>query len=284
MDYFDNLKTITAICFLLLAGCNKQPESAKTSAKSASTTTQVSEDQLKLDTINKMYAELYELLEQNEFASGNEVLYRYSTESFKTILDMVNQFEGEVCGINHDILIQGQDPLYKPDFNFKLNAEKQVTSDMRDGEKLTFDLVCDDGQCQIYDVIETNDSVAQYIKKDCDKLAEYYQESPIEAIPDYTEYPEYKMSYRIDRDAIETPSSYITTYELVISSESDQPVTIDTTRVNRGNCPLYSVPHQNSTLKFGQTYRVGIRCKPEDIKEVNLTMSDGQELTMTPSF
>lgn len=284
MNYFDNLKTITAICFLLLAGCNKQPESAKTTAESTSTTTQVSEDQLKLDTINKMYAEFYELLKQNEFASGNEVLYRYSTESFKTILDMVTQFEGEVCGINHDLLIQGQDPLKKPYFDFKIGVEKEVTADMGDGENLIFLLKCDSKQCLVDDVIETNDSMTYYIKKGCDEVAEYYQESPIEAIPDYTEYPEYKMSYRIDRQVVDAPPSYFTTYELVISSESDQPVTIDTTRVNRGNCPLYSVPHQNSTLKFGQTYRVGIRCKPEDIKEVNLTMSDGQELTMKPSF
>ncbi|MFG0750495.1 hypothetical protein [Acinetobacter ursingii] len=261
-----------SISIMALSACSKKPESVEPIKNTAVATEYSPQDQLKLDTIKKMYAELSE----NEH--GNEVLYRYATDNFKSILNMTSQFPGEMCGLDHDVVLQGQDEDYKQQVTFKLNEQKQVIATLASGSSVSYVLECDTQQCRISDVLESGDSLSQGIERDCSELAAYHESQ--EAAVQQTQY---RMSYRIESKDVHIGTEYATFYYVVVASESDDPVDIRTINVNRGNCPVSSVRGQNHVLNFGQTYRFEIRCNPRDVKEVNLTMADGQELTMVPN-
>lgn len=261
-----------SISMMALSACSKKPESVEPIKNTAVATEQSAQDQLKLDTVKKMYAEL------NPNQSGNDILKRYATDGFKSILEMSTQFPDEVCGLNHDVLLQAQDGDVKQTVQFKLNEQKQVVATLPSTDTVTFLLECDANQCRVSDVIDYASSLSDFIKKDCSELVAYHESQ--EAVAQQTQY---RMTYRIDSKAVDIGSQFITVYDVVISSESDDPVDISNIRVNRGNCPINSIRGQNHVLNFGQTYRIRINCSPQDIKEVNLTMADGQELTMTPN-
>lgn len=262
-----------SISMMALSACSKKPESVEPIKNTAVATEYSPQDQLKLDTIKKMYAELSE----NEH--GNDILKRYATDSFKSILEMSTQFPDEVCGLNHDVLLQAQDDeVVKQPVQFKLNEQKQVVATLPSTDTVTFLLECDANQCRVSDVIDYASSLSEFIKKDCSELATYHESQ--EAAVQQTQY---RMSYRIESKDVHIGTEYATFYYVVVASESDDPVDIRTINVNRGNCPVSSVRGQNHVLTFGQTYRFEIRCNPRDVKEVNLTMADGQELTMVPN-
>ena len=270
MNY--KITLMVAIACLSLQSCTKQDNTDAIKKVPSSAPKEDPQDQLKLDTIKKMYAELSE----NEH--GNEVLYRYATDNFKSILNMTSQFLGEMCGPDHNVVLQGQDEDYKQQVTFKLNEQKQVIASLASGSSISYVLECDTQQCRINDVFESGDSVSQGIERDCSELAAYHESQ--EAAAQQTQY---RMSYRIESKDVHIGTEYATFYYVVVASESDDPVDISTINVNRGNCPVSSVRGQNHILNFGQTYRFEIRCNPRDVKEVNLTMADGQELTMVPN-
>ncbi|WP_151980746.1 hypothetical protein [Acinetobacter guerrae] len=258
---------------LSLQACTKKEAAAQDKETIKPSSALPAQDQLKLDTIKKMYSEL------SETEHGNEVLDRYATETFKSILNMSTQFPGEMCGLDHNVLLQGQDEDYKQQVQFQLNEQKQVIAHLASGNHVTFELECDANQCQISDVLEAGHSLSQGVEQECTELEQYHQNE--QAALNAT--PEYKMSYRIEYKTLEIGNQSYPSNRIVISSESDFPVDISSISVNRGNCPINIIRDQNHVLNFGQTYRIRINCDPQDVKEVNLTLSDGQELTMAPN-
>ena len=263
-----------SISIMALSACSKKPESVEPIKNTAVATEQNAQDQLKLDTVKKMYAEL------NSSESGNDILKRYATDGFKSILEMPTQFPGEVCGLNHDVLLQAQDDeVVKQPVQFKLNEQKQVVATLPSTDTVTFLLECDANQCLVSDALESGTSISQNIELYCSELAAYHESQEAAA----AQQTQYRMSYRIESKDVHIGTEYATFYYVVVASESDDPVDISNIKVNRGNCPVSSVRGQNHILNFGQTYRFEIKCNPRDVKEVNLTMADGQELTMLPN-
>ncbi len=263
---------MTSVCMVLLTACDKKQENTEQIKTPMHPPEVPAQDQLKLDTIKKMYSEL------SETEHGNEVLDRYATEAFKSILNMSTQFPGEICGLDHDVLRQGQDEDDKQQVHIQLNEQKQVIATLASGSHVTFELECDASQCLVSDVLEAGHSLSQGIEQDCTELEQYHQDEQAAL----NAAPEYKMSYRIEHKTFDIGSQSYPINNVVISSESDFPVDISSISVNRGNCPIRLNTRQNHVLNFGQTYRVELRCDPQDVKEVNLTLSDGQELTMAP--
>jgi len=264
---------IAAASAIPLAACSKNqsaPSAEPQKSADAAPSEKHSTDQLKIETVKKMYAE------DRQSLSGDEILYKYSTDEFKSWLDMPGQFPGEICGYEHDILTQSQDSAsVQGSFSYSLDPQGLVTVDFGQ-QSVAYELICSNGSCLINDAIESGGHrISQAINKDCSALQQYHAEQ--QAMRE-----QIKLTYRFDSQTSRLGNTNVTLNNLIISSESDAPVDIQQIRVNRGNCPVSGYAGQNHVLNFGQTYKMEVRCDPRDVKEVNITLKDGQELTMKP--
>ncbi|MDH2018891.1 hypothetical protein N5J44_06170 [Acinetobacter ursingii] len=269
---------ISSVCIVLLSACSKKPENTEQTQNTVPATDQDSLGQLKLDTVKKMYAE------NLKHQSGNETLYRYATDHFKSLMDLSTDYtrmHHGICGYDEDLLMNSQDPDYsQTEYQYAVNPNGQVVVKLPSKTEVTFALQCQDNNCQINDVLHGDASISKTIETECVPPTE--NESAV-AETEVPAYADYKLSYRFDSKTENVGNQFIHVYDLVITSESDDPINISYIKVNRGNCPLSLIDYQNPVLKFGQTYKVRIRCNPQDVKEVNLIMGDGQELTMKPN-
>lgn len=256
-----------------LAACSRSqpsPDAEPQKSADAAHSEKDRTDQLKIDTVKKMYAE------DRQSMSGDEILYKYSTAEFKAWLDMPKQFPGEICGYEHDILTQSQDSAsVQGSFSYSLDPQGLVTVDLGQ-QSVAYELICGNGACLINDAIESGGQrLSQAINEDCSALQQHHAEQ--QAMREQV-----KLTYRFDSQTSRLGNTYVTLNNLIISSESDMPADIQQIRVNRGNCPVSGYAGQNHVLSFGQTYKVELKCDPRDVKEVNITMRDGLELTMKP--
>ena len=261
----------TTLSIFSVTGCSRnQAEPNDEQSQLANAPKQDPIGQLKIETIKKMYAE------DQQNMTGNEILYKYSTDEFKSWLDMPNQFPGEICGYEYDILTQSQDSAsVQRNFSYSLDPQGLVIADLGQ-QSVAYELICSTDSCLVNDVIESDGHrLSEAINADCSALQQYHAEQ--QAMRE-----QIKLSYRSDSQTNRLGNTYVTLNSLIISSESDVPVDIDQISVNRGNCPVSLYSGQHHVLGFGQTYKVEIRCNPRDVKEVNITLRDGQKLTMKP--
>lgn len=103
--------------------------------------------------------------------------------------------------------------------------------------------------------------------------------------PETAEVPtNYKFSYRIESETARFGNQSTILYTMVIASESDSPVKLNTISVNRGGCPAHAVPAQNNVLQFGGTYKIRLHCDASDVKEVRLSVDNDIEYIMKPQY
>ena len=153
-----NHKIMLALVMSCLAfqGCAK-----KETPENTSETEQVSQDQLKLDTIKKMYA----INQKHHFE--NETLYHFSTDYFQSLLDKKLQAGVSGCGFEHNLLMQTHYPDYTSNqYSFSLTPEGHVLANVPSGGHVIFVLECQSDHCAINDVISNDHSVAEIIKQD----------------------------------------------------------------------------------------------------------------------
>lgn len=131
----------------------------------SSATQENPQDQLKLNTVKKMYTE--NLIHQ----SGNEILYHYATDHFKSLIDLNHEYTQAnqgICGYNEDLLMSSQDPDYSQiDYEYSVNSSGQVVVKLPSKEEVIFELQCQDNSCQINDVLKGNASISKAIETDC---------------------------------------------------------------------------------------------------------------------
>lgn len=170
------MSLFTTLATALLSGCNKHLTANEQQVKSekSDTTKAESIDQLKIDTIKKMYAE------NQKHRMGNETLYHYSNDHFRSLIDMTIKV-GEVCGIHHDVLMQSQDPDYSQyDYRYNINPQGHVTVTLNSSKSVDFQLECNDGKCLVNDVYEDHDPLSEIIKEECtDDSNSIQSESPL---------------------------------------------------------------------------------------------------------
>ncbi len=142
---------------LAFQGCTKKEVPENTSEIE-----QVSQDQLKLDTIKKMYA----INQRHHYE--NETLYHFSTDYFQSLLDKRRQAGVLGCGYGANLLMQTFYPDYKSNqYSFSVTPEGYVLANVPTGGHVIFVLECQSDHCAINDVISNDHSVAEEIKKDC---------------------------------------------------------------------------------------------------------------------
>ncbi|AVZ84653.1 hypothetical protein [Acinetobacter sp. WCHA45] len=262
--------------FLLLTACSKQePDIKQPQTTEAKPAEHSRLDQLKLYAIKQMYAETQKV------ESGNDTLPRYSTDRFKSILEMTKQFPGEICGYNSDVIMMSQAPDYtKMNFSYSLNQQGQVIANLG-RESIVYELVCSANSCLVDDVIfpEYGNRLSSDIQKECGELAQYHQEQQAAQ-----EQPHYQFSYHIESQNMSFGNQSTTIYTLVISSESDNPVELNKISVNRGNCPVHIIGDQNNILQFGQNFKLRLHCDGVDVKEVRLLVDKDKEFVMKSRY
>lgn len=263
-----NLKNVyflvpISILFTLI-GCSKSDNnSPKTESLSVEKKIKKedSDEQKKIDLVKAMYKE--ELNTHN----GNEVLAKYSTQEFKEILQKDKNAQGEACVVDHNILMQSQDPNYEyAKFEFSIDEQDFVKVNFLDKSPLLFSLKCENTKCEINDVLVEARSLRSDIN-DC-----FEKESVIEKEPLQIKYRVYEVPQTINNTTIHK------TFLELISKENN--IKIQELNINRGRCS-YSQFSGRAQLGFGDSVTYYVHCPLKNILEIEIRLEDGRTAMIT---
>ena len=274
---------MVAIACLSLQGCTKQDiVDAIKKVIPSSASKENPQDQLKLNTIKKMYAE------NLKHQSGNETLYHYATDQFKSLMDLSNEYtrtNQDICGYNEDLLMNSQDPDYsKTDYQYSVNSSGQVVVKLPSKQEITFDLQCQDNSCQINDVLNGTVSISKAIETDCSLAPKNNEQiqtaSASNALIEQQPTPTITAPVlpASDTSPIKIIMNPMPSHEVgaVISIQSTvQEITLNDIKVNRGNCPLLESVTLPVVIQSGDSFTVEDRCPLDQIKEVTVYTTQG---------
>lgn len=102
---------------------------------------------------------------------GMEILEKYADSSLAQAFKVKAQ-NGEVCGTDHDVVWQSQDPEYDRKLTFTKLGNNRVKVNLAKGQwhepgSVVYQLKCKGNHCQVSDVIEGRNSLKQDILDEC---------------------------------------------------------------------------------------------------------------------
>ena len=102
---------------------------------------------------------------------GMEILEKYADNSLAQAFKVKAQ-NGEVCGTDHDVVWQSQDPEYDRKLTFTKLGNNRVKVNLAKGQwhepsSVVYQLKCKGNHCQVSDVIEGRNSLKQDILDEC---------------------------------------------------------------------------------------------------------------------
>lgn len=263
--------SIPIIISLATIGCSKKEEPSdpiKNSVTEKNNTEEISIERLKIDTIKNMYKE------ELKTHKGNKILYQYSTEEFKTLLDKDTNSFGESCVIDHNILMQSQDPDYEnARFEFSLDDLNLIKVDIDGRKTLLFDLECNNGICKVKDVFIDNQSLNVDIEACAESTNnEQTQQDNLGSEEKVLPPPQLKYELYKEPQTINGTTIY-KTFIKILSMEDN--IKVDNLSINRGRCS-YDHFWGNSTVSYGQSITYKIHCPMENILEIEIRLADGR--------
>lgn len=102
---------------------------------------------------------------------GMEILPKYADSTLAQALNVKAQY-GEVCGTDHDVVWQSQDPEYNRKLTFTNLGNNQIKvnlgkSQWHQPNSVIYKLNCAGNSCKVSDVMEGNESLKQNILNEC---------------------------------------------------------------------------------------------------------------------
>lgn len=100
-----------------------------------------------------------------------QVLELYSDTSLKQAFDL-HARNGEVCGFDHDVMWESQDPEYTRSLKFSKLGQNQVKVSLSKGKwdsagTVVFTLKCNGNDCKVSDVHDDSGSLKKNILREC---------------------------------------------------------------------------------------------------------------------
>lgn len=113
--------------------------------------------------------DIYNLSKRSQ--NSMQVLEFYSDTSLKDAFDLHTQ-NGEVCGFDHDVLWESQDPEYNRSLKFMKLGKNQVKVSLGKGKwdragTVILTLKCDGNDCKVSDVRDSSGSLKNNILREC---------------------------------------------------------------------------------------------------------------------
>ncbi len=120
---------------------------------------------IQIETVKKMYQA------GKKSEQGMEMIEKYADAGLKQAFKVQEKF-GEMCGFEHDVMWQSQDPEYNRALTFTKLANNQVKVNLAKGKwhsasSVTYTLSCNGNTCKVADVRDTSGSLKQNILKEC---------------------------------------------------------------------------------------------------------------------
>jgi len=263
--------SIPIIMSLTTIGCSKKEEPSEpinNSVTEKNNTEEVSIERLKINTIKNMYKE------ELKTHKGNQILYQYSTKELKTLLDKDTNSLGESCVIDHNILMQSQDPDYEnARFEFSLDDLNLIKVDIDGKEPVLFDLECNNGICKVKDVFINNQSLNVNIET-CTENNNIKQNQDDKLSLENKALPPPKLKYELYKESQTINGTTIyKTFIKILSMEDNMKV--NDLSINRGRCS-YEHFWGKSTVNYGQSVTYNIHCPIENILEIEIKLADGR--------
>ena len=113
---------------------------------------------------------LYQTGKQLE--KGTELIELYQDESLQKAFRFMQNYEGEMCGYDYDMMWQSNDPNFNRKLIFTKVGANEVKVDLGKAEFykpswVKYKLNCKGGVCKISDIIDNGGSLKQRIYKEC---------------------------------------------------------------------------------------------------------------------
>ncbi|WP_374254226.1 hypothetical protein [Acinetobacter brisouii] len=113
--------------------------------------------------------DMYNLGKKSE--SGMQVIELYSDASLKQAFNLQAR-NGEVCGFDHDVMWQSQDPEYNKSLKFDKLGQNKVKVSLGKGKwdhagTVVYTLKCNGNNCKVSDIQDSGGSVKQNILREC---------------------------------------------------------------------------------------------------------------------
>ena len=121
---------------------------------------------IKIATITEMYAE-----NASDQYAQMPTLRKYADQDLQKAMRLEEDYFDKhemICGTGHDVMWDSQDPDYAQDKQISINTEGLVQVNLAQGSEVYYKLTCDDDNCQVADVIMTdNESLKDFLNSNC---------------------------------------------------------------------------------------------------------------------
>lgn len=162
------IKLLIPILISLATGFATFAHAASNVTKSNTTTGAQTYNAQKLQTIRQMYEQDI----RNEGMDNPVVLQQYANTALQNAMQLEQTYFETAqmsCHVGYDVLWNSQDPDYQQDKQFAITDKGLVKVSLAQGGDVYYDLICDNKNCQVADVILTDQgkSLREHLLKAC---------------------------------------------------------------------------------------------------------------------